>query len=150
MNTGLTVWDAGVLLARCFADAVFRDEVCFAKKSGDASCVCLELGAGTGLAGIALACCTKAIDHLILTDLRHICLLTEANVQYNKSKFKVAEDRVHVRELQWTDRRAAAQLREEFGNPGLIFGSDLIYWAPSSNQVAALVQVLEQLLCQGS
>lgn len=73
-NVGLVVWQSGVLLA----DLLLRRPP-FGPGSWPGLAV-LELGAGTGLVGMALA---VAGARVVLSDLAHITPLTRANVEAN-------------------------------------------------------------------
>ena len=68
--TGCTVWDAGMVLAGFFSAAKARGKI---KASGEyfgMPCrVAVELGAGTGLAGLALAATQCATKRVVLTDI---------------------------------------------------------------------------------
>ncbi len=86
-GTGLTVWDGAVTLAKYLEHAY--SSVLPGK-------TVVELGAGTGLAGIAAS--ILGARHVILTDLAYALKNTQANVDRNKLSFKGV---VECAELDW-------------------------------------------------
>ncbi|XP_020687386.1 methyltransferase-like protein 22 [Dendrobium catenatum] len=93
-NVGLQVWMAELLLSdyllhRSFISSSFDD------------ITALELGAGTGLAGIVLARIAKAV---FLTDYGNEILDNCAkNVRLSSSFSELNEASIHVRELNWQE-----------------------------------------------
>jgi predicted nicotinamide N-methyase len=74
LDHGLMVWDASMALLRFFEHNP-------KELSALRGARILELGAGTGLLGIALAHAVGA--HVVLTDLEHVCANIAANVRAN-------------------------------------------------------------------
>ncbi|KAI0258401.1 putative methyltransferase-domain-containing protein [Gloeopeniophorella convolvens] len=99
-----------------------------------AGAVALELGAGTGAAGLALAA-AHPLARVLLTDLPGVCPLLRANAP------AAAYPNVQVRALAWG---CAAHAREVLraAPPALVFGSDLVYF-PALH--APLLRTLLQL-----
>lgn len=71
-HVGLVVWQSGFVLA----DYMLRNQPC----GWWVGLQCVELGAGTGLVGIALA---MAGAQVVLTDLPHVTALAQLNVDAN-------------------------------------------------------------------
>ncbi|KAF9580037.1 hypothetical protein BGW38_003475 [Lunasporangiospora selenospora] len=63
--------------------------------------VCLELGAGTGLVGIAVAAAYPELD-VLSTDLEEALALMQQNVDVNKAL--LPRDNMHVGELDWAEK----------------------------------------------
>ena len=94
----------------------------------------LELGAGTGLVGLAAA--STGAAEVVLTDREvHIAAQNrDANIEICRGS------RVLVRELQWGVR--LQQAKEELGAFDVILGSDLLYLPQSHAALAATIDAL--------
>lgn len=143
MNTGLTVWDASISLALLFSQPKMLEKYCFKSKPAQES-TCLELGCGAALAGISLAVSTR-LKQLILTDLSHILPLSQQNALYNKTKFQISISNVHFSCLEWSSQRDIDRILNRTPEIDFIFGADLIYWGPDSQQGQDLLFALRAL-----
>mmetsp|Transcript_14264 Transcript_14264/g.47645 ORF Transcript_14264/g.47645 Transcript_14264/m.47645 type:complete len:579 (-) Transcript_14264:85-1821(-) len=107
-GTGGSVWAAAVVLIRYLE----KHKACVGR-------TVLDLGAGTGCAGLAAA--ALGADFVALTDLRNILWLAEENIDRTKSLFRGADEgaalRVVAAELDWGPgaRAAAAALLSRRG-----------------------------------
>jgi predicted nicotinamide N-methyase len=117
LGTGGVIWDSGITLARFLEK---EDGVRVAGKR------VIELGSGTGLAGLAAAAC--GADSVLLTDMFGMKLL-ESNVRRNG-----LQSLVRVAPLSWGDpddiKHALARSTDST-KPGshydVIIGSDVLY-----------------------
>lgn len=82
----------------------------------------IELGAGVGTAGLAVA---QQLEEgvVVLTDLEHVLPLLERNAAPLARSRRAA-----VRALPWGDARAAARIQAEFGRVTHVLCSDLVYF----------------------
>ncbi|GKV10167.1 hypothetical protein SLEP1_g21572 [Rubroshorea leprosula] len=151
-NVGLQVWKAELLLA----DFVLH-KVCTSVEFD--GIVALELGAGTGLAGMLLACVAKTI---FLTDHGDEVLDNcSKNVEINAGVLS-CQASIYVRELDWlspwppnVSLDPSSQNRyswtsielEECQGASLLLAADVIY---SDDLTDALFGILEQLMPVGS
>ena len=134
-HTGGVIWDSGVILARYLCQ---MPSLCKGKRV-------LELGSGTGVAGLTAAAC--GADFVLLTDLRIGVDLLKENVQHNK-----LNDRVRVSALEWgnsTHIQHARNVLQESNKRGfdLILGSDVLY---DSKQIGHLMSTVDALAAEGS
>lgn len=90
LGTGLKTWDGSVVLAKYFE----------ANPSLISNKTVLELGAGTGLAGIAAA--MLQASQVVLTDLEYSLKNLEINVQKNQESI-MSSSVVEIKVLDWTD-----------------------------------------------
>jgi predicted nicotinamide N-methyase len=150
LSTGSTVWDAGIVLARYAATL---------PRAGE-RCILLELGSGTGHAGLAASALCEAADGrlaaVILTDLPTVLHLLETNIERNRHALPPGV-RTAVAPYRWGDRADLAQLRASIAQlettPGaaaragraraVCIGGDLLY---RQEVVQPLVQALVDLL----
>lgn len=131
---GKDVWNGAPVLARFLEGADLRGRHV------------LELGAGTGLTGIAAAAMGA---HVLLTDIGEPLLeLLRANCDANAESVRLAGGSMHVQSLEWGNldgiSRAQAHLadsRADGASEGydLIIGADVVYTA------AATVHLLKTL-----
>jgi len=128
LATGSTVWDAGIVLAA----HVFARHA----NAGSGQLRCLDLGAGTGLVGLAAAA-SGAFSCVLLTDLPSVLPLTRSNAEANAAVCGSAS--VRVMPLRW-DSKADVQTASAHGPFDLIMGGDLLY-RPQ------VVQPLMHVLC---
>ena len=112
---GLMLWDASMALLRFFEHSP-------KELSALRGARILELGAGTGLLGIALAHAVGA--RVVLTDLEHVCANISANVRAN-ALAPGAPGSVHVAPYAWCGETRAELL--EHGPFDLIIGTDVAY-----------------------
>ncbi|CAM9455619.1 unnamed protein product [Chrysoparadoxa australica] len=95
-SVGLQVWPASFLLA----DYILAHPELFQDKVG------LELGAGTGLSGLALSCHSEAC---YFTDCEQSLNLLARNVEANRHLCR-ADCRLYVRELDWSKDASECEL----------------------------------------
>lgn len=117
-NLGLKTWTSSLLLAKRL------QELSRHLPSPDGPCVrALELGAGTGLAGIAAACIWKA--DVTLTDLPQIVGNLGRNVGANSDMVEKAGGRVQTAILDWSDPTSTPKSDGE--RFPVIFAADPLY-----------------------
>jgi len=107
--TGAIVWSAGKMIARAFTR--------FVNLSGRHL---LELGSGTGVAGLAAALCGA---NVVLTDLPAAMALLEENVSRNHSSVLQAGGSVSTRSLDYRHDMISPDLKAV----DLVFGTDLVW-----------------------
>ncbi|KAJ2718198.1 Protein-lysine N-methyltransferase efm6 [Coemansia sp. Benny D115] len=113
-GVGSTVWDAALVMAKYLDHQVSRGTLDLAGK------LVVELGAGTGLVGLALARMQPGC-RVVLTDKKELVPLLRRNIAFNH-----AETNVQAQELDWTDDAALESLGREV--PDLVLVSDGV-WA---------------------
>ncbi|KAI0492528.1 hypothetical protein KFK09_026801 [Dendrobium nobile] len=150
-NVGLQVWMAELLLS----DYLLHRGVI---SSSFDDITALELGAGTGLAGIVLARIAKTV---FLTDYGNEILDNCAkNVRLSSSFSELNEASIHVRELNWQESWPphtetiqkskyswTASEVAEAERATLILAADVIY---SDELTESLFNILEKLMSRGS
>ena len=102
-NLGLKTWTSSLLLSQRLA-------TCRKYISDDCPRV-LELGAGTGLAGISAACIWST--HVLLTDLPEIIPNLDRNLTRNRGVIDQNHGSVEARALDWTDEADMPRHEEE-------------------------------------
>eukprot|EP00391_Amoebophrya_sp_Ameob2_P003625 CAMPEP_0179000324 /NCGR_PEP_ID=MMETSP0795-20121207/10598_1 /TAXON_ID=88552 /ORGANISM="Amoebophrya sp., Strain Ameob2" /LENGTH=465 /DNA_ID=CAMNT_0020693287 /DNA_START=46 /DNA_END=1443 /DNA_ORIENTATION=- len=124
-ETGLRVWDAGIVLAKYFEENARR----YSDKH------ILELGAGTGISGLGAALLPN--NRVILTDKpdARIREQTEQNIQLNRSTIEEANSSCKFYPLDWNKTETAEDLttqipREELRKTDLIIASDVVWAHP--------------------
>jgi protein N-lysine methyltransferase METTL21D len=129
-DTGRTVWDAAVVLSKYME--MNPDEIKGKRV--------LELGAGTGLAGLAAAALGAHVD---ISDLDYCLPLIQKNIQHTKLTVKDALSNgngiAKVRELDWTN----AQFVQGKDTYDIVLGADIVWL---EHLVDPLVAVMEKLL----
>ncbi|ETV97919.1 hypothetical protein H310_09236 [Aphanomyces invadans] len=133
-GTGLTIWDGSVVLARYLEHvslSVGHDDNVRGKRV-------LELGAGTGLVGLAASLC--GASHVTLTDLAYALENLSRNVELNRGAISPAA--VAVSELDWF----APQSSSFTDGVDMVVGSDIV-WVESL--IEPLVQTIAVLLKGG-
>lgn len=150
-NVGLQVWMAALLLSDYFLHKSFI--------SSDLNNItAVELGTGTGLAGIVLARVAKTV---FLTDHGSEVLNNcEKNVHLNSSFWGLNETSIHVRELNWKDSwppRIDAFQRSKYSwtasevaeveEATLFLAADVIY---CDDITVSFFSILEKLFSRGS
>lgn len=131
-TTGGSVWGAGASLSRLVHSAFFP-------RSMWADKVVLELGAGTGIVGLAVSLLDPPPRRVTLTDVAGALSLLRRNVRKNGSEGVCSVD-----ELSWecvppvSTTPAPAAWRAD-----VIVGSDLLYW---QEPYGPIVQCLSWLL----
>ncbi|WFD34461.1 hypothetical protein MCUN1_001302 [Malassezia cuniculi] len=83
----------------------------------------VELGAGVGTAGLAVAAQLGPGSTVVLTDLDEVCPLLERNAAALGNPSRAA-----VRALPWGDHSAAQRVTAEFGPITHVLCSDLVYF----------------------
>merc|ERR1712150_26635 len=95
-------------------------------------CRVLELGAGTGLVGLAAAALYQA--QTVITDLQDLVPLIERNIKLNGS---VCEPYASARTLKWGERLSEIQPQ-----PDYILLADCIYYAESLEPLVTTITEL--------
>lgn len=134
-NLGLKTWASSYLLAKRLG--LLREVL----PSLQHDAIILELGAGTGMVGLAAA--AVFARHVILTDLPEIVENLERNVQANASSLTLRGARADVAVLDWTSPRSFTLEGVHSGHAGtfpLILVADPIY---SPEHPRFLVQAIE-------
>lgn len=131
-NLGLKTWTSSLLLAQRLTE-------CRKHIPSDCSRV-LELGAGTGLVGIAAACVWKA--RVLQTDLPEIVPNLLQNLAHNRDLIEEHHGRVDARTLDWTDETDVPQHAEE--KYMVILAADPIY---SPEHPKLLVSTVHRWIC---
>lgn len=137
LGTGLTIWDGAVVLAKYVEHNAAALDL--------ANQRVLELGAGTGVVGLAVA--AAGAPSVVLTDLPYTIDNLRANIARNRAAFEGAEVKAHV--LDWFNPAQVV-----VGEPGaatpppisLILGADVV-WV--SELIPPLVRTL-RVLCEGT
>ncbi|KAF9984791.1 Methyltransferase-like protein 21D [Modicella reniformis] len=100
-GVGSTIWDAGIVLAKFLERSnVLALAVATAAADSNTTVNVLELGAGTGIVGLAVARMLSAknrMARIVLTDKDNVVLLLQRNVEKNRSNGVDIEARV----LDW-------------------------------------------------
>lgn len=115
--TGLRAWDCGIVLAKYFEQYAQQ----FLQASGKPRLRGLELGCGTGVAGLSLALLGQDV---VLTDIGDVQqAATQANIVRNAAHIAVAGGNVQYRTLDWNQLPE----REPFGAWDIVFAGDVIW-----------------------
>jgi hypothetical protein len=124
--TGFSVWQASEVLCNYVVENSTK------LPNGPA----IELGAGLGLCGIALA---KLGRDVVCTDINaEVLELARRGAQSND-----VQDKLKAARLSWGDQDAATSLKQQLGQrPGLVVGADVIY---DEALIPALVETIEHL-----
>jgi predicted nicotinamide N-methyase len=130
-NLGLKTWASSYLLAKRLI--AIQDSI---PKLGPDAAI-LELGAGTGLVGLAAAAVFKA--QIVLTDLPEIVPNLERNAETNSSIVKTHGGNVDVSILDWNKPEQCVQASSPHSCP-LILAADPIY---SCDHPRLLVKAIE-------
>jgi len=115
-ETGLRVWDAGIVYAKATSSALVKDKklvnigegkvsspnnvTCFNKKSSKERLSVLELGSGSGIGGLALA---LAGHNVILSDKACIKQNLDLNAEMNRKNIYANGGSVQTMVLDWSD-----------------------------------------------
>ena len=151
--TGSTVWDGALVLA-AYLSRPATVAALEARLRSPCAAV-LELGAGTGLAGLALAASTSLPRGaaVTLTDLAPLVAFLRDNVRRNAKQLAApGAARVAVAALRWGDANAAAAAAaltcgdETRRQVDCVIGADLCY---RQENVAPLLAALAQLVRPG-
>ncbi|KAF8141971.1 hypothetical protein EV363DRAFT_1468715 [Boletus edulis] len=98
-DTGSVVWRASTELAKAvLRQRFFPPELPVFKPDRLAESHCLELGAGTGLLGVALA---PLVRTYTVTDVRPLLSLIQKNISLNSSGWHGSLSNVTIEELDW-------------------------------------------------
>lgn len=126
--TGTTVWDAAVVLAGYMAR--WREDLSSTQTRSMAMPAWLpaerviEIGAGTGLAGLSAMAAGAVLGSVVLTDLPALVPLLEKNIKSNRVALKANLHRVTAKPFVW----GPAVPRAPDGRPfDLIIGADICY-----------------------
>ncbi|QDZ23174.1 lysine methyltransferase [Chloropicon primus] len=145
-NTGFIVWDAALALTKYLEENASRmvREGCMATSPSSSSSkrTVIELGAGTGLVGLASAKLFRGSD-CVLTDLPVVVPQLEKNIRLNEGVCSA----VSARPLDWS--WSAERVRENFADVAdsvtLVLASDCVWLR---DQTKDFVKVAA-LLCGG-
>ncbi|KAJ3233192.1 Platinum sensitivity protein [Chytriomyces hyalinus] len=149
-ESGTTVWEGGVALARHLAAESAKKKVDMKGKS------CIDLGSGTGIVGIV---CAKLGAEVLLTDIDHpaiLAILTKnagQNILSSKSNSNSSDSAINptlaeaagtatILPLEWD---SPARIPSEIASKGpfdIIVGADVVY---SMETVVKLVDTIEAL-----
>lgn len=148
--TGFTIWDAGILLGAYVAQPrVWRRLV------GDAAAdartaVVLELGAGTGVAGLTLAASAVRPAVVALTDLPGLVPFLRHNAARNKAPAGPVSPEVAlaVCPLRWGRPEDLDSLPPALRSPSLVLGADLVY-TEKTEVIDALIDTLASIVPVG-
>lgn len=128
METGLNVWDGGILLARYLESVTVPNML----GAGKQRLRCLELGAGTGVGGLAFAILGQ---EAIISDLASYSPSIQANIDRNAATITGAGGLARFAALDWNQPPD----RGEFGDIDVVCGADVIW---HTSFVGIYVQVL--------
>lgn len=127
--TGSALWDAGLALGVHLRK--LRPQL---RNPESRSLAVLEIGAGCGTAGLALAVGADDVEVLLTDNQPEVLSLLEANVRLNR-----LEGRAAVQRLDWNNAPPLAIVRRTWD---VIVAADIIYGLPS---FGPLLQLLETL-----
>jgi predicted nicotinamide N-methyase len=113
-ETGLNVWDAGIVLAKYFEHRLPELQ----QQAGKPRLQALELGCGTGVAGLSLALQGQDV---ILSDKTSLTQHVQGNIQMNSSNFQGGTAQFQV--LDWN----SPPPRNMFPPFDIVFGSDVLW-----------------------
>ena len=130
-NLGLKTWASSYLLAKRLS--ILRPTMLELRSH----IMILELGAGTGLVGLAAAAICKA--HVVLTDLPEIVPNLERNVSTNLKAVAAHGGEVQTAILDWSTPHDCNAISEPYSFP-LILAADPIY---SADHPRLLVQAIQ-------
>lgn len=144
-NLGLKTWASSFVFARNWHTLRDRLPFVFGK---DANATILELGAGTGLVGIAAATVLRA--NVLLTDLPEIVSNLDRNIASNKETIESRKGSARAAILDWTAPEKIVYTKDTTeGNKSLyplVVAADPIY---TKDHPAWLVQTIDCHLARG-
>lgn len=117
-NLGHKTWIASYLLAKQLPTLVPRHFPRITSRHNDDRSLILELGAGTGLVGLAASGLFSAL--ITLTDLDTIVPNLRYNIEKNKALTAHTKSVVHASELDWSDAHNEEQQRKWDASDGMI------------------------------
>jgi hypothetical protein len=138
LEIGTIVWSGAELLCEYMAETFGAN--------GLAGVHIVELGSGTGLAGIFAAALGA---HVVLTDLENHAATLRENAQLNSEVIARAGGSVTVETLAWSAEAAGSFLQH--GEQGqrqvnMIIGADIVYVQHDEDSLRNLVDTIEVLL----
>eukprot|EP00466_Bigelowiella_natans_P012399 jgi/Bigna1/52400/estExt_Genewise1Plus.C_70247 len=136
---GATVWDSALVLCRYLE----HQKICF--QSG---CSVLDIGSGTGIVGLVLACSQKRCRVTLSDHPRTIPLLAK-NAEMNRKIWESKDSKVKIEALDWCDDSPdAAATIQKWKNErfDIICASDVVIWPELYDP---LIRVLSSLLERG-
>ena len=138
-DTGRTVWDAAVVLSKGFLEHQEATTEVFGLRGKHV----LELGAGTGLAGMAAAVLGA---HAVITDLAYCLPDIQRNVNATR-KASAASVSVTVQELDWLRPQAFFESRDSDDNGTLmpfdiVLAADIVWLDHLVSPLVALLGLL--------
>ena len=123
-NLGLKTWSSSLMLARRLRDL----ESLLPTKPVNDELQVLELGAGTGLVGIAAACLWSKqarVSHVTLSDLPEIVPNLEKNMKSNQHIVDAFGGKMSVCTLDWADEQNKPSTEE--GRYPVVIAADPLY-----------------------
>ena len=128
-DLALRLWDAGLVLAEIFA----------ARHDFVSGKTLLELGAGSGISGIAAA--MNGAKKCYLTDINDNFILS--NIAHN-SLINSCGDKIVVEALDWSIA-TKEDLREICDEPDLIYAADCIYDKDLAAWIVRMIEIIKSL-----
>ena len=130
-GNGATLWDCSLALTRFLVEHYNNNGYFLDDDDDDSTVSVLELGAGLGLVGMALAATMGMGAHVVVTERELALPLLTKNVEHNQGVTTGGVGRVEVTELTWGADTTQALLaeRERKGQPSfdIVVASDLIF-----------------------
>ena len=152
-STGFTVWDAGILLGMYVTQPEVWRRLTRASSSSSSSsssdAVVLELGSGTGVAGLLVA--SSGLPAVVgMSDLPAVVPFLRANASRNKAPEGPVPGTVAMATvpLRWGVTDDAKALPGPLRAPHVVLGADLIY-TERREVIDALVTTLESIVPVG-
>jgi hypothetical protein len=129
LNEAGVVWDHAVtaLAHACIPELRYRAEKMLQGQQQRKLAI-LELGAGTGALGIALAHAVPSIG-VVLTDLEHVMPLIETNIHYAQEQCYLApKSSLEASTLAWGCSLSALPNVGEGQDWDVVLGCEILYW----------------------
>lgn len=130
LNEAGVVWDHAVtaLVRACIPELRYRSEK-LSQGQQQHKLAILELGAGTGALGIAIAHAVPSVG-VVLTDLDHVMPLIETNIHYAQEQCSLApRSSLEASTLAWgCTLSALSNENEGQGCWDVVLGCEILYW----------------------
>jgi hypothetical protein len=130
LNEAGVVWDHAVtaLAHACIPELRCRADKMLQGQQQQRKLAILELGAGTGALGIALAHAVPSIS-VVLTDLEHVMPLIETNIHYAQEQCNLApKSSLEASSLAWGCSLPALPNVGERQDWDVVLGCEILYW----------------------